>query len=90
MMRLKGGIEREQRRRVHVKAAIAFGTICVFGVCDFIAALLRDALNSTRIVTFGAAVVSGIAALVLWRESFRVRVPNEELKPTATPSSLVE
>ena len=80
----------ERRRRAHVAAAVTFGAIGFFGVADFIGAVLQDRLTDALIVRSVSAAVSGIAALVLWRESRRLRVPNEELKPTATPSSLVK
>jgi drug/metabolite transporter (DMT)-like permease len=59
----------------YLKVAIVFGIGSLFGISDFVSAYARDALNSTRIVSFTAAIATGIAALVLLWERHRDRAP---------------
>ena len=70
---LDAAAEREQRRRAYLRTATVFGLGSLFGISDFVSAYLRDALSSTRIASFTAAIATGIAALVLVWERHRDR-----------------
>jgi hypothetical protein len=87
---LEARIALDRRRRAHLTAAWTFGVIGLFGIADLFGAMLQGRMTDTIVVRSVSAVVSGVAALVLLWESRRRRVPNEELKPSASQSSLVE
>ena len=77
------------RRRTLRKAAVSFSIFAVFGVSVFLGALYRGTVSLPDILSLVAALMAAAAAITFWRDSSQSG-PDVELKPTATPSSLVE
>ena len=87
---LESRIASDQRRTAFRKTAGAIGLFALFGTSTFIGELIAGSLRVPTILVLASSILMVIAVALFWRDELRPRVPNEELKPSASPNSLVE
>jgi len=87
---LESRIASDQRRRAFRKTAGALGLYALIGTSTLIGELMAGSVQVPTILVFASGILMVIAVAIFWRDELRPRVPNEELKPPASPSSLVE
>jgi hypothetical protein len=71
-------LEAQQERRASRLLARTFGPMGLFGVLDFISALLRGTASPIRFVSLASAICFCVVGVLAWRESTRM-VAAEEL-----------